>query len=37
MGNAIDEVKSRADIVAGSNDEEGIAHFIEELKTNKII
>lgn len=32
MGNAIDEVKSRADIVAGSNDEEGIAHFIEELE-----
>lgn len=32
MGNAIDEVKSRADIVAGSNDEEGIARFIEELE-----
>ena len=28
MGNAIDEVK-RADIVIGSNDEEGIADFIE--------
>lgn len=30
MGNAIDEVKSRANIVIGSNDEEGIAYFIEE-------
>ena len=30
MGNAIDEVKDRADIVIGSNDEEGIAYFIEE-------
>ncbi|WP_455714890.1 Cof-type HAD-IIB family hydrolase [Anaerosporobacter sp.] len=30
MGNAIDEVKNRADIVIGSNDEEGIAFFIEE-------
>ena len=29
MGNAIDEVKERADIVIGSNDENGIAHFIE--------
>ena len=29
MGNAIDEVKERADIVIGSNDEEGIADFIE--------
>lgn len=33
MGNAIDEVKERADIIIGSNDEEGIANFIE----NKII
>ena len=33
MGNAIDEVKERADIVIGSNDEDGIADFIE----NKII
>ena len=30
MGNAIDEVKKKADIVIGSNDEEGIALFIEE-------
>ena len=29
MGNAIDEVKERADIVIGSNDEDGIAGFIE--------
>ena len=29
MGNAIDEVKERADIVIGSNDEDGIADFIE--------
>ena len=29
MENAIDEVKERADIVIGSNDEEGIADFIE--------
>ena len=29
LGNAIDEVKERADIVIGSNDEEGIADFIE--------
>ena len=29
MGNAIDEAKERADIVIGSNDEEGIADFIE--------
>ena len=29
MGNAIDEVKERADLVIGSNDEDGIAGFIE--------
>ena len=29
MGNAIDEVKERSDIVIGSNDEDGIAVFIE--------
>ena len=29
MENAIDEVKESADIVIGSNDEEGIADFIE--------
>ena len=29
MGNAIDEVKERADIVIGSNDDDGIADFIE--------
>lgn len=36
MGNAIDEVKNRADIVIGSNDEEGIALFIEEKLHNGI-
>lgn len=30
MGNAIDEVKDKADIVIGSNDEDGIADFIQE-------
>ncbi len=30
MGNAIDEVKDKADIVIGSNDEDGIADFIEK-------
>lgn len=30
MGNAIDAVKEKADIVIGSNDEDGIAAFIEE-------
>lgn len=34
MGNAIDEVKNKADIVIGSNDEEGIAVFIEENLLN---
>lgn len=29
MGNAIDEVKNKADIVIGSNDEDGIVDFIE--------
>ena len=29
MGNAIYEVKVRADIIIGSNDEDGIADFIE--------
>ncbi len=29
MGNAIDDVKKKADIVIGSNDEDGIADFIE--------
>ena len=29
MGNAIDEVKDKADVVIGSNDEDGIAVFIE--------
>ena len=29
MGNAIDDVKERADIVIGSNGEDGIAGFIE--------
>lgn len=30
MGNAIDEVKIKADLVIGSNDEDGIAVFLEE-------
>lgn len=30
MGNAIDEVKEKADIVIGSNDEDGIADFVEK-------
>lgn len=30
MENAIDEVKNKADIVIGSNNEDGIAAFIEE-------
>lgn len=34
MGNAIDEVKNKADIVIGSNDEDGIADFIEKLFLN---
>ncbi len=32
MGNAIDEVKEKADIVIGSNDEDGIGEFIEQIK-----
>ncbi|WVK71566.1 HAD hydrolase family protein [Roseburia sp. 499] len=32
MGNAIDEVKTKADIVIGSNDENGIADFVLHLK-----
>lgn len=31
MGNAIDEVKEKTDIVIGSNDEDGIAEFIEQI------
>ncbi len=32
MGNAIEEVKNRADLVIGSNDEDGIAFFLENFK-----
>lgn len=32
MGNAIDEVKAIADIVIGSNDEDGIADYLETLE-----
>lgn len=32
MGNAIEEVKNRADLIIGSNDEEGIVSFLENLK-----
>lgn len=30
VGNAIEELKEAADYIAASNDEEGVAHFIEE-------
>ena len=30
MGNAIDTVKEAADIVIGSNDEDGIAKYLEQ-------
>ena len=30
MGNAIDSVKEAADIVIGSNDEDGIAKYLEQ-------
>ena len=30
MGNAIDAVKDKADVVIGSNDEEGVAIFVEK-------
>lgn len=36
MGNAIDEVKIKADLVIGSNDEDGIAVFLEENLLNGI-
>ena len=29
MGNAIEEIKEKADIIIGSNDEDGIAVFLE--------
>ncbi len=31
MGNAIDEVKREVDLVIGSNDEDGIAIYLEQL------
>ena len=31
MGNAIEKVKNRADIVIGTNDEDGIADFLENM------
>lgn len=31
MGNAIDEVKERADLVIGRNDEDGIAEYLEQF------
>ncbi len=31
MGNAIDEVKKRADLVIGGNDEDGIAKYLQNL------
>ena len=30
MGNAVDEAKAAADIVIGTNDEDGIAYFLKE-------
>lgn len=30
MGNAIDEVKEKADVIIGSNDEDGIAEYLEK-------
>ena len=30
MGNAIDEVKAIADVVIGTNDEDGIAEYLEK-------
>lgn len=33
MGNAIDEVKAQADLVIGSNDEDGIAAYLEKMGT----
>lgn len=30
MGNAIDEVKTIADLVIGSNEEDGIAEYLDE-------
>ena len=29
MGNAIDEVKAQADLIIGSNDEDGIAAYLD--------
>ncbi|MBR6165074.1 MAG: HAD hydrolase family protein, partial [Clostridia bacterium] len=31
MGNAIDAVKAAADVVIGSNDEDGIAGYLKQL------
>ena len=31
MGNALEEVKREADVVIGSNDEDGIAIYLEEI------
>ncbi|MBO5346634.1 MAG: HAD hydrolase family protein, partial [Lachnospiraceae bacterium] len=36
MGNAIEEVKAVADRVIGSNDEDGIARYLEEYFCNAI-
>ena len=33
MGNAIDTVKEAADVVIGSNDEDGIAKYLEQRNT----
>ena len=33
MGNALDEGKEKADLVIGSNDEDGIAKYLESLFT----
>lgn len=31
MGNAIDEVKTVADVIIGGNDEDGIAEYLEDM------
>ena len=31
MENAIDAAKEAADLIAGSNEEEGVAHMIDQL------
>lgn len=37
MGNAIDEVKQKADVIIGSNDEDGIAEYLSQIYETKAI